>query len=250
MRALSPLSLPLPPPQPRLLLVPSPAAVRIHAPLFSANQYAVSSMFISFVSRSSSASRKMRSPIGPRSGDQMGVLSICRQQPCCGICLSKQTSTVWVRAQGEPHHLPSRPGYSIPWLEGAVPRSLLRRPAAGRNCRWRFVQAGTSSPNRTHLDKLLLCFFTPDVFGIRDALNNIFLSLACDASHDCCARPPRAARLLLSLVRRPAAVATETACCLTWNSNRGKSTYTWCQQLGFFCRCSTGCRSQLLLLLL
>jgi hypothetical protein len=48
-----------------------------------------------------------------------------------------------------------------------------------------------------HLDELLLCFFTPDVFGISNSINNILISLSCNTSYNC---PALAVLLLLLLL--------------------------------------------------
>jgi hypothetical protein len=72
-------------------------------------------------------------------------------------------------------------------------------------CRW-FPATSNSKPCRAHLNKFILCFFTPNVFWILDTFDHIFITLAGDAGNYCLPRNP-----LLLLVLRPVTLLAEAA---------------------------------------
>jgi hypothetical protein len=67
-------------------------------------------------------------------------------------------------------------------------------------------QATTNLAGLAHLDKLILCFFTPNIFWILDTFDHILITLAGDAGNNCLPRRP-----LLLLMLRPVTTLAEAA---------------------------------------
>lgn len=212
----------------------SPAAPpQLCAPLFSANQYAVSSMLISFVSRSSSASLKMRSPTGPRSGDQMGVLSICRQTCVSNLLREKlvqntQTQTDHPRealclppcCQGAGLLAQGRGQAAVAVCPRLAPHSSQTEHTSMNSCSASSPQmsSGSGIPSMTYSSRLPVMRATTAVRG------RPWLS-AC-----CCPCVALLLWLQSLLAARPGTASREQ--------------HTWCQQLGLCRRGSTGCRQR------
>lgn len=188
-------------------------------------------MLISFVSRSSSASLKMRSPTGPRSGDQMGVLSICRQtcfQTFSGknIVQNTQTQTDYPRealclppcCQGAGRLAQGCGQSGGGGLSRAEPHSSQTGRTSINSCSASSPQmsSGSGIPSMTYSSRLPVMRATTAVRG-RPLLS------AC-----CCPCVALLLWLQSLLAARPGTASGEP--------------HTWCQQLGFCRHGSTGCR--------
>lgn len=86
------------------------------------------------------------------------------------------------------------------WHEAAPSLGQVAAPihysvSAPLSCQGQVQTLCLTDSSSAHLNELLFCFFTPNIFRVPDAFDHILLSLACDASYDCFALP-----LLLSAV--------------------------------------------------
>jgi hypothetical protein len=62
----------------------------------------------------------------------------------------------------------------------------------------------------TNLNELLLRLFTPDIFGVRDALADVLLTFACDSRYNCSAL--LLWHVLPLLMQGPVSSLAEAAC--------------------------------------